>query len=332
MITGLGVTRTVYPHKYKGSSRQTGVRTGAGYKKYIQNYMSDGPLSDVEYRAFLNMWICRFIFCGKANEPTLNHIVMAEDLAVGTSIPLRKYLLGSVYHMLHETTHLMHTSQKISCVNGPWWFVQMWLQLYMHQIVGIDLNIRLFPSANYKEGETQSTKCCQNYGEAASTVSINQSIGQLFELFFRGFANPLWLPYLDNDNGTLPCEFSFEAGCNDVQSIAIFNTFIHPCILPAEFCGGRQIQSTFEYYQPNMVARQLGCGQVPLMLFLHEFLKPREDIKESIQAKRVFEYKCSTTVYAPRPFVPTTVTHPSFTPWWQELHDHIFNVPVHSLS
>jgi hypothetical protein len=27
MITGLGVTGTVYPHKYKGSSRQTGVRT-----------------------------------------------------------------------------------------------------------------------------------------------------------------------------------------------------------------------------------------------------------------------------------------------------------------
>jgi hypothetical protein len=84
-----------------------------------------------------------------------------------------------------------------------------------------------------------------------------------FELFFRGFANPLWLSYLDNDNLTLPCEFSFEAGCNDVQSIAIFNAFIHPCILPAEFCGRRKIQSTFEYYQPNMMARQLGCGQVP---------------------------------------------------------------------
>jgi hypothetical protein len=186
-------------------------------------------------------------------------------------------------------------------------------------------------SANYMEEETQSTKGRQTYGEAASTVSINQSIGQLFELFFRGFANPLWLPYMDNDNLTLPCEFSFEAGCNDVQSIAIFNTFIHPCTLPAEFCGGRQIQSTFEYYQPNMMARQLRCGQVPPRLFLHEFLKPREDIKESIQAKRVFEYKCSTTVYAPRPFVPITVTHPSFIPWWQELHDHTFNVPVHPL-
>jgi hypothetical protein len=118
----------------------------------------------------------------------------------------------------------------------------------MHQIVGIDLNNWHFPSANYKEGETQCTKGCQTYGEAASTVSINQSIGQLFELFFRGFANPLLLPYLDNDNLTLPCEFSFEVGCNDVQSTTIFNTFIHPCILPAEICGGRQIQSTFEYY------------------------------------------------------------------------------------
>jgi hypothetical protein len=106
-------------------------------------------------------------------------------------------------------------------------------------------------------------------------VSINQGIGQLFELFFRGFVGPLWLPYLDNDNLTLPCEFSFETGCNDVHSIAIFNAFIHPCILSAEFCGGRQVQSTFEYYQPNMMARQLGCDQVPPRLFLHEFLKPR---------------------------------------------------------
>jgi hypothetical protein len=201
----------------------------------------------------------------------------------------------------------------------------------MHQIIGIDLNNWRFPSANYKEGETQITKGCQTYGEAASTVSINKNIGQRFELFFRGFANPLWIPYLNSDNLTLPCEFSFEVGCNDVQSIAIFNIFIHPCILPAEFSGGRQNQSTFEYYQPNMMARQIGCGQVPLRLFLHEFLKLREDIKESLQAKRVFEYKCSSTVYAPRPFVPITIAHPSFTSWWQELHDHIFNVPVHPL-
>jgi hypothetical protein len=144
----------------------------------------------------------------------------------------------------------------------------------MHQIVAIDLNNRHFPSTNYKEGETQSTKGCQIYGEAASTVSINKDTVQLFELFFGDFANPLWFPYLDNDNRTLPCEFSFETGCNDVHSIAIFNAFIHPCILPAEFCGGRLVQSTFEYYQPNMMARQLGCGQVPQGYFSMNFSSP----------------------------------------------------------
>jgi hypothetical protein len=58
--------------------------------------MKDGPLSEVEYRAFLNMWLCRFIFCGKANEPTLNDIAMVTQLAAGKHIPLGKYLLGSV--------------------------------------------------------------------------------------------------------------------------------------------------------------------------------------------------------------------------------------------
>jgi hypothetical protein len=119
MITGLDVSGSVYPWDFKGSTRQTGVKPGSGYKSYIQNHMKDGPLGEVEYKAFLNMWLCKFIFCGKANEPTLNHIVMATHLAGGKRIPLGKYLLGSVYHMLHQTISQMHTGQKILCVNGP---------------------------------------------------------------------------------------------------------------------------------------------------------------------------------------------------------------------
>jgi hypothetical protein len=148
--------------------------------------MKDNPLGAVEYRAFLNMWLCRFVFCGKANEPTLNHIAMASHLASGNRLPLGKFFLGSVYHMLHQTVTQMYTSQRIACVNGPWWFIQMWLQLHMHQIIGVDLNSRFFPLSNYPEGEPQATRGCQNYGEAASTVLVQQDISQLFELFFKG--------------------------------------------------------------------------------------------------------------------------------------------------
>jgi hypothetical protein len=123
MITGLDISGSVHPWDFRGSTRQTGVKPGSGYKYYIQNHMKDGPLGEVEYRAFLNMWLCRFIFCGKANDPTLNHNVMATQLASGKRLPLGKYLLGSVYHMLHQTVTQMYTSQKIAWVNGPWWFV-----------------------------------------------------------------------------------------------------------------------------------------------------------------------------------------------------------------
>jgi hypothetical protein len=45
MMTGLDITGSKYPYKYKGSTRQRGVKTGVGYKMYIQNHMSHGPLS-----------------------------------------------------------------------------------------------------------------------------------------------------------------------------------------------------------------------------------------------------------------------------------------------
>jgi hypothetical protein len=64
-------------------------------------------------------------------------------------------------------------------------------------------------------------------------------------------------------------------------------------------------------------------------LFLHEFLKPREEIKENMQARRVFEYECNPTLYT-WPFTPITIAHPTFISWWQEFHDHIFSEPVHS--
>jgi hypothetical protein len=92
MMTGLNVTKPVYPFKYKGNSSQKAVKSRVGWAKYIQTYMAHScAVSDKEYKAFMNMWLCRFIFYGKSNEPTLNHIVMAEDLAAGTLIPLPKY-------------------------------------------------------------------------------------------------------------------------------------------------------------------------------------------------------------------------------------------------
>jgi len=130
---------------------------------------------------------------------------------------------------------------------------------------------------------------------------------------------------------TLPCKFSYEIGCSGQESTEIFNSFIKPCTLPAEFHHGRLVQSTYEFYYPNMVARQLGCGQLPPKFLFSTIIKSRELITEGMEAKKVFELGWELPIYEPSPFGLIDVAHPFFVSWWQEWHAHIFNISVHSL-
>ena len=97
---------------------------------------------------------------------------------------------------------------------------------------------------------------------------------------------------------TFPFTFRFESGCSDETATAIFNSFIKPCVLLAEFRHGRgkMIKGssilgnppTYEFNNPFFVARQFGLGQLPPCLFFKNILKPREDISDVLEASRVF--------------------------------------------
>ena len=111
-----------------------------------------------------------------------------------------------------------------------------------------------------------------SYGEAASAIIIDFDVGHLFKKFYRGFdaAVLIWLPYNEDDELTFPFKFRFESSCSDETAAAIFNSFIKPCVLPAEFCHsrGKMVKGssilgnppTYEFYNPSFVARQFGLG------------------------------------------------------------------------
>ena len=106
-----------------------------------------------------------------------------------------------------------------------------------------------------------------SYGEAASAIIIDFDVGHLFKKFYKGFDAVVltWLPYNEDDELTFPFKFRFESGCSDEKAAAIFNSFIKPYVLSAEFhhgCGkmvkGSSIPSnppTYEFYNPSFVAR-----------------------------------------------------------------------------
>ena len=141
-----------------------------------------------------------------------------------------------------------------------------------------------------------------NYGEATSAITIAVDVGHLFKKFYRGFVADIltWRPYDEDEDNELvfPFKFRFESGCSDETAAAIFNSFIKPCVLPAEFHHGRGKMSTgsfltsnlptYEFYNPSFVAHQFGFGQLPPQLFFKDMLRPREDISEVLEVSRVF--------------------------------------------
>ena len=83
------------------------------------------------------------------------------------------------------------------------------------------------------------------------------------------------------------------------MAAAIFNSFVKPYVLPAEFHHGRGKMAIgsfilgnlpmYKFYNPSFVARQFGFGQLPPQLFFKDILRPREDISEVLEAGRVFQ-------------------------------------------
>jgi hypothetical protein len=182
-----------------------------------------------------------------------------------------------------------------------------------------------------------------NYGEAASAISIITDRGHLFKMFYRGLDENtlIWTPYDNEDNElTLPCSFRFEIGYSDNEATIIFNCIIKPCTLLAEFYHGRgklgtssrdlDKLPTYEFYNPNFVARQFGLGQLPPRLFFSNLLRPRESTTEGIEASRVFRLGTDLLSFHLEEWSRATFSSSLFDSWWQGWHSHLFCGPAHA--
>jgi len=124
MLTGLNITAPDRSFDFLDkASFKIETRTIGGWKGYVTKNMRTGSVSLREHTAFLNMWLEKFIFCGKTAGPMNNPLKMAETLASGNPVPFGKHLLGSVYHLLHQVSARLRADQLISNLGGPWWFI-----------------------------------------------------------------------------------------------------------------------------------------------------------------------------------------------------------------
>ena len=103
MLTGLDVSSADSTHFFDTKpSAKVEIRAIGGWSGYIQKYKRTGPVNIKEQTSFLNMWLDKFVFCGRSTGPTSVYLAAAERLANGGRFPLDRYLLGAAYHLLHQ--------------------------------------------------------------------------------------------------------------------------------------------------------------------------------------------------------------------------------------
>jgi len=119
MLTGLDVSSADSTHLFDTRpSAKVETRSIGGWSVYIQKYQRTCPVNVKEPTTFLNMWLDKFVFCGRLVGPTSVYLAAAERLANGGRFPLGRYLLSSAYHLLHQVARKLLLGQPIGNLGG----------------------------------------------------------------------------------------------------------------------------------------------------------------------------------------------------------------------
>lgn len=113
----------------------------------------EGSVDSKEHSAFLNMWLEHFVFCRKAVGSVTHYQRLAEHVAHGNNFALGKHLLGSVYSLLHEVSIRLRTKQHMGNPGSPWWFINLWLNMHMQEMLNKTILAKKFPANQIEEEE-----------------------------------------------------------------------------------------------------------------------------------------------------------------------------------
>ena len=119
MLTGLDVA-TADDGQLFGRKAEFKVETRniGGWSGYIQKYQKTGSVGQREHATV--------------------YLSAVERLADGNRFPLGRYLLGSAYHLLHQVTEKLLLGEPVGNLGGPWWFINMWLNVHMNKRLRFD--------------------------------------------------------------------------------------------------------------------------------------------------------------------------------------------------
>ena len=326
-FTDLDITSTASPGSLQLATTHRLDTRSMGWKKYITQFHRTGTVTPREHTAFLMMWLDHFLFCGVSVSPTTSFQHIAEILVKGIKIPLGKYLLGALYHTLHQASVKLRSFSPVGNLGGPWWLLQMWLHLHLNSAMDRPLLL----SRRFPDGTTED-RVCESIGEALVVIPGSAPSDDLmaatFRILYKGIAhNRLsWFPYNKPEYlgfFTVPSSFRANEPLKDAESAAILLAYIRPCYLPTGLYRPR-IQNSYEFYYPNVAARQLGFGQLPIGLFYADKAKARCTVSTPLEYNWLSGLNENLPMGDFDDIILVSSSTKLFAMWWAEWSRHLF--------
>ena len=227
---------------------------------------------------------------------------IAENLVEKKQFPIGKYLLGYLYQTW-STSSAKIASGSLIGTGGPWWLLQIWLNLHTMKVVDrpplSDAEFPRFEPIINEDGEVITKHRCMSFGEAASTNAGSKLSAKLFRDWFTNFYDGfprntrIWYAYEGFASFELPADFRFDEinSAKYDKSREVFSTAISPCILLVDIHQGKNNQVSYEFYHPKSAARQLGMGQLPISLFFADKIQSKAEIISALMMDRLLNIR-----------------------------------------
>src|SRR3954465_9778060 len=132
---------------------------------------------------------------------------------------------------------------------GPWWFIQLWAQLYFQNHVP---NFPLLASCTFPDVKGKQIRCT-SYGQALYRLPGSkltpQEASKWFSIFFQGLDNPIFFPYTESEIFENPVFFRLASFADDTRTRQLYSIMIRPCFLPVGMStSNRIIRPGYESY------------------------------------------------------------------------------------
>jgi hypothetical protein len=139
------------------------------------------------------------------------------------------------------------------------------------------------------------------------------------------------MPYIDEES-RFPLLFNFADKALNKDNDLMMAIIIPRAIPVNTFSSRKNTSTTYEFYNPSVVARQLAFGQLPIWLCYADVIKPRETITSVLDWIKVAQLlpDADTKVVDLSTWVPTSFISKSYKSRWQEWREQLFATSAHT--